>query len=66
MLFSSEAKSWSEEHNHRLGSALQTGSESKQLGCNAGRKPEKGSCGGWGNGINPFTCSWQSGKFRLY
>lgn len=57
ILFSSDARSWSEEHNCRLGSVLQTGSKSKQLGRNVGRKPEKEPC--WmGSGINTFTSFW--------
>lgn len=36
-----EVRSCSEEHNCRLGLVLQAGSESKQIGGNAGGKPEK-------------------------
>lgn len=43
MLFSSEVRSRSEEHNCRLALILQAGSQSKQLGRNAGGKAEKGS-----------------------
>lgn len=48
MLFSSEVRSRSEEHNCRLALILQAGSQSKQLGRNAGGKAEKGRPGGGG------------------
>lgn len=68
MLFSAEVRSQLREHNCRLGLVLQAESESKQLGCNVGGKPEKERLSGGDSGIHSkiHLHAQSLGRFRMY